>query len=267
MYRPFPIKALCVRHFLSLLVVIALGMTLPGGIGGCGGAVSNGEEESGAPTIASITGDGSSADIFEDSLVITGEDFMEDMTIELGSLDADESYSLTFTLDSPTQITADLPASLTAGNYEVVITTDAGSAIAAVTILRGETGPTGATGPQGPAGITIDAQFSCTGSSSDLDPGGDIRRGQQTNVTRFTDGSYFISCMTSILDLTLAIGNSDTSSYSAWYPPVYASTYGVISCIPFYVTAEYSIASNTVTYVNQADAAQTATQSCLQTYP
>jgi hypothetical protein len=236
-------------------------MLQAGGIAGCGSSESQ-QGGSSPPSISAIGGDGSSGNRFQSSMIVTGENFTDDMSVELHSKDSDESFDLSYSLNSPTQVTVSLPASLAAGEYELIITKDTGSAIAAVTILQGETGPQG---PAGIGGITIAAQFSC-GSSGDLDPTSDDRKGIGTDVVEFSDGSSFITCVVDFLSGSFLY--FDTSSYSAWFAADSTGVaVGLISCIPFYVTVHYSIPGNTVTYVNQADSSQTQTVACTQTYP
>jgi hypothetical protein len=256
----------------------------------CGGATSSNPDPNPAvsPTeetlaISSIVGDGSTTDRFNDSLIINGTGFIEDMAVTLDSTTDSTSYDLSYTLDSNTQIIADLPQALQAGEYEVTVATGSATALAAVTILKGEQGPAGAQGatgaqgpagaqgvqgPQGPAGsagISIAAQFSC-GASGDLDPTVSSRTGQNTSIVRYTNGSYFMSCLVDFLNGTFLY--VDTSSYVSWFASDSVGVNnGTISCVPFYVTASYSIADNSVTYTNQADNTQTEIVACTRTYP
>lgn len=257
----------------AILVVLAL-------LAGCGGGGGQGDEvtsgnlnpspspgASSQISISSVIGDGSAVDRIVSSLIVNGTNFTGDMDVQLASQTTTASYDLDYTLNSPTRMTANLPADLGEGDYELSITKGTEKATASVTILRGEAGPQGEQGPAGASGITIAAQFSCIGSSNDLDPDINItRRGSGTSVVRFSDGSYFITCLSSYLNT--AVGLDDTSSYSTWFASNSVGVKnGVIPCIPYYVTAEYSIPNNSVTYISQADANQRQTLACIQVYP
>lgn len=215
-----------------------------------------GEGEVGDLSISAIKGDGSAADRFASALIVDGVNFSEGMDVNLVSTTATESYNLSYTVVSSTQIKASLPTDLDEGEFELTITKSTEKASAKVTILRGEQGPAGV------SGLTLAEEFSC-GLSSDIDNTSTIRNGISVIVSKFSDGGYFISCL---------VGYSgtytDTSSFSTWYS--YNSVgvaNGKISCIPMYVTAEYSIANQSVTYINQADNSQKQTISCTKVFP
>ncbi len=229
-----------------------------------------------APVISSVTGDGASGAV-ESALIVSGENFSEELTVTLELKDSGTDIELDYTLDSSTSLTADLPADLVEGDYNLTLVSPTGTALAAVTILKGDQGPAGPqgpagdqgpagpAGPQGPGGLEIAKQFFC-GPSGDLDPTSSNRSGRNTQVVKYSDGSYFMSCLADYLDGTFLF--IDTSSYVAWYAATSVGvTGGSIGCVPFYVTAVYSISGNTVTYSNQADASKTQTVACTQSYP
>lgn len=212
--------------------------------------------------ITSIQGDGTAADKFASALIIDGTSFTDGMGVELQGKTVTKTLKLTYTTTTPTQIKAALPADLTEGDYDLNITKGTEKATASVTILKGEAGAQGPAGPAGAAGISMSSQFSC-GLSGDVDNTSVVRNGQYASIVKFSDGSYFISCMADYAGTWI-----DTSSFSTWYA---GNSVGVaagkISCIPLYVTAEYSIADNAVTYINQSDASQKQTLSCTKVYP
>jgi len=216
-------------------------------VSNCGGGGGS------APIITSVTGNGSSPDVFQDAIIVTGENFVDGMTVELISSSA--NHLLTYSLDSSTQITTQLPISLIPGDYTLNITRDGKIATHALTILKGE------------AGILLAEIFGCPSGSSNLDPSGVTTRvGAGVFVYRFSDGSYFVNCSSIIKD---SVSGIDSHNTSAFYPSNSTAVVssGALICVPLYVTATYSISGQTVTYKSQADPSQTETVSCSKAYP
>jgi len=230
-------KLMCLASVLAFIV-------------SCGGG-SNASD----PSISSVIGDGSAANIFQNALIVTGANFTSVTNVDLNSTDTTDTFALTHSIDSDTQITATLPASLAAGNYEVAVSNSATTATFAVTILQGE------------PGMTIAAQFLC-GTSGDLDPSGTTAKlGTFMGVTRFSDGSYFANCSGFLSDAGSSL--EDESSFSAFFA---ASSTAVVStgelfCPALYVTATYSIAANTVTYTNSIAISNFEVVACTQSFP
>ncbi|MBU0505209.1 hypothetical protein KJ708_04375 [bacterium] len=234
---------------LAVLFVINCG-------GGSDSAPANADESTSAPetlgviTINAVEGNGSAEDIFYDSLIVTGSNFTEDMVV---SLDDDE---LSYSCDSDTQITANLPTELKEGNYSLLLMNATSSASTDVSLLQGEPGADG---------ISIEAQYNC-GASNDVGSSTEYRFGLSANVTQFSDGSFHISCMANAY--LISYGFWDTSSDSRWY--AYDSSgvgNGQISCVPMYVTANYDIDANKVVYTNQDDTTKYSTVTCSKVYP
>lgn len=255
-------------------------------IAGCGGGSGQGDQitssnltpatsqsDPGKLAITSIQGDGSAADKFASALIIDGTSFVDGMGVELQGKAVTKTLKLTYVTTKPTQIKATLPADMTQGDYDLNITKGAEKATASVSILKGETGaqgpagPAGATGAAGSSGLSMAAEFSCIGISNDLDPAADVvRNGLSAIIVRFSDGGYYISCFVTYANSTFT--DSDSSSASTWYAGNSVGVVaGKISCVPMYVTAEYSISDNTITYSSQADAAQKQTLACTKVYP
>jgi hypothetical protein len=235
---------------------MVLTLLLVANCGGSDGASTNADESKSAPetsgviTINSVEGDGSTAEIFYDSLIVTGSNFTADMVV---SLDDDE---LSYSYDSKTQITANLPAALKEGNYTLLLMNATSSASSDVSILQGEPGADG---------ISIAAEYNC-GSSSDIGSPTEYRYGLSAHITQFSDGSYYIACMANTY--YISYGFWDTSSDSRWYAfNSSGATNGEISCVPMYVTANYDIDANQVVYVNQDDESKDSSVTCSQVYP
>lgn len=244
-------------------------------VGGCGGGGGQGDQitannltpatsqsDSSKLAITSIQGDGSAADKFASALIVDGTSFADGMEVELQGKTVTKTLKLTYTTTKATQIKAALPADLTEGDYDLNITKGTEKATASVTILKGETGAQGPAGPAGASGLSMAAEFLCP-VSADIDNTGAIRLGGTATVVRFSDGSYFMSCQSAYAG-TFA----DSASFSSWFAGDSVGVLGgKVSCFPAYVTAEYLISDNTITYFNLADASQKQTLACTQVYP
>lgn len=146
--------------------------------------------------------------------------------------------------------------------------------------IKGEKGEPGAQGPAGEAGaagakgdkgdpgasLTIEKMFRCGDLTNNIGVD-DTRYGIDTMVTRFSNGSYMISCTTSKWS-DGEIG-MDTSSATGWFAAnsKAVTDNGILGCVPFYATAFYDIEDNVVTYVNQADSDYGQTVACEEVYP
>lgn len=270
---------------MKRIIIMGIVLSLVGaGCGGGGGIGTPSGDTSDVVKITSVTGDGSAPDIFQNFLIVTGEGFSEGMIVELAG-DAG-NYELTYTLDSETQLTANLPMDLQEGQYEVTLTADGKNATAGVTILKGEKGDTGATGPVGPqgpkgdmgatgeqgsqgvpgsSGLLVSKEYLC-GASGDIESDPNIlRKGLSGFVIKYSDGSYLFSCnayySTSF--------DSDSQNNLLWFASNSVGVInGILLCPTLDVTAGYSIQNNTIAYVNALDSNQTSGAiSCTQAYP
>jgi hypothetical protein len=108
---------------------------------GCGGGNST-STQAGASTagiqIDSVLGNGSGTGTFRDALIVVGKNFTTGMDVSLKS--STSNFSLPYSLDSSTKITANLPTTLTEGNYDLNVADGNSMATHAVTVLRGEAG-------------------------------------------------------------------------------------------------------------------------------
>ncbi len=130
------------------------------------------------------------------------------------------------------------------------------------TIDISEKGEKGEKGDPG-KGMQISTIYNCP-RSENLNANEGLRHGSSTNVVTFSDNSYFMSCDAWIYE----DGTYDTSSQSVFWPldSIGAITDGIISCIPFFVTASFNIKLKQVTYIHQGDSERTETVSCTQSY-
>lgn len=131
--------------------------------------------------------------------------------------------------------------------------------------LRGKDGLAGAPGKDATAGMTIESQFSCTGGGTDLDPDPNVQTKMlSAKVTKFTDGSYWMECISEVVDGDLETLERNTSS--AFTPA--AIVENTLVCTLFSVLGEYSIAEETARFslltVGEKDE---ETVECTQSYP
>ena len=120
-------------------------------------------------------------------------------------------------------------------------------------------------GSNGSDGMTISERHICVGASKDLGVD-DKRRGTHTSVTKFSDGSYHISCESRYSDKYYFDSNLSTGiGFFAASSIAVSSKY--LGCVPFYVTAYYSIEKNEVMYESQRDYSKTDIVDCTQVYP
>lgn len=243
-------KIISIIYTLSLLLFVSCG-----GAGSTNIAADLSENTEGAGTlvISSVTGNGSAENIFEDSLIIAGENFSSDMTVALGE------YELTYTYNSDTQVTANLPEDITEGTYRLTLATSYSTASTDVTILQGEAGE------DGEDGLTIAAQYYCGASSDLVVDANESKTGIYMTITKFSDGSYTAGCMTSWYNSTASL--YDTSYSTSWQTASTTSALGYIEVIPFYVSCYYDIEDNFAYYENQLNTSEYAYVSCSQVYP
>lgn len=129
----------------------------------------------------------------------------------------------------------------------------------------GNDGQDGASGANGTNGMSIKSIYGCQSSSTNLDAGSNLRYGSGAYITEFSDGSYFMTCDSSILYQSPS--DIDRSSSSIFYPRDSAGVKGgSIECAPYYVSHTYVIAAKTVTYRNQADSTKHVSVICTQAY-
>ncbi|MFH1016789.1 MAG: hypothetical protein V1798_01245 [Pseudomonadota bacterium] len=110
-------------------------------VAGCGGGGSTSTQQGASTTaiqIDSVLGNGSGTGTFRDSLIVVGKNFTSGMDVSLKS--SGSNFALPYSLDSSTKITANLPTTLTEGNYDLNVADGNSSATHSVTILRGEAG-------------------------------------------------------------------------------------------------------------------------------
>jgi len=168
------------KAFIIKFLVLASAITMIGACGGGGGqggeirSNQNQNQNPDALSISSVQGDGSGADRVASALIINGANFSEGMDVELKTVSTTNTFKLSYTLNSQTQVKATLPQDVAEGDYELVVAKGSEKATASVTILKGEKGETGAQGPAGANGISMATQFSC-GGSNDIDNTNDTR--------------------------------------------------------------------------------------------
>jgi hypothetical protein len=183
-----------------------------------------------------------------------------------------DQANLTVVVDSA----SGLPACAAGNNNQLVYVKDtaefkvcSGGVWAAISIKgeKGDAGGAGAKGDKGDKGdggigMTITQVIHCPGSG-DLGTS-DARRGGGAEITKFTDGSFYMTCSS----LMASSSFDDTSAASTFWP---ATSQGVmdgeISCYPYFVTAKFKLALNTVIYNAQDDVTQTETVTCSEVYP
>lgn len=141
--------------------------------------------------------------------------------------------------------------------------------------IKGEKGDTGAAGTdgakgdkgdKGDTGIKIASQYVC-GASIDLDSGADTRKGLAAKITKFTDGSFFMTCLSEEVYASTSHISLHEASFLYTSDSIAVEIDKILMCVPYYVTAYYNIDLNQVAYVNQADTSSTAVVSCTQAYP
>jgi hypothetical protein len=127
----------------------------------------------------------------------------------------------------------------------------------------GADGVDGEDGAPGADGAKIVRIVSC-GPSADIGVA-DFRYGSNLLVTTYSDASVSLSCKSA--EWSVGETGLDSSSHTTVYPGDSVGVVsGVISCVPFYVTAEFHIDTDSVKYINQADATYNDTVACTEVY-
>jgi hypothetical protein len=186
-----------------------------------------------------------------------------------------DQANLTVVVDSA----SGLPACAAGNNNQLVYVKDtlefkvcSSGAWAAISI-KGEKGDAGGAGAKGDSGakgdkgdsgvgMTITRVVSCP-SSNDLGTD-DIRSGGGADITKFADGSFFITCSSYMIDSSYA----DSHASSTFWP---ATSNGVVNgqigCYPYFVAVKFNIAAGTAQYYAQDDVTKTETVTCEEVYP
>ena len=148
-------------------------------------------------------------------------------------VDSGTTLNLTYEYVSDTEFEATLPTDIEPSEYELNVKNTVGKATAPLSLLQGE------------PGISVEHYYSCDGSS-DFDDSNDTYESLGAQIYEFSDGSFFISCMSIryIYDWV----DADTSTAVHFVPADLAETMGYIGCIPMYVYAYYYPESNQVVY-------------------
>jgi hypothetical protein len=128
---------------------------------------------------------------------------------------------------------------------------------------KGDSGADGQDGKDGTDGGQIVSIVSC-GQSQDIGVS-DYRYGMYLKATTYANGAVSLACMSA----KWAVGETglDTSSMTADYPSDSNGVLaGEISCVPFYVAADFHVDSSSVTYTNLGDDTSTETVACTEIY-
>lgn len=238
------------KKLIALLAIIAMTAVACGGGGtaatnddgstpppaGASPGTSPAPAAEGAPTITSISGTGADGIVF-DSIKVTGTNYDDAMDVYL--VTAGETLNLEYSLVSENEFEADLPADIETGDYELNVKNVSGKATAPLSLLQGE------------PGIALEHYYAC-GASSDLNADSGIAdEGRSASIYEFSDGSYFMSCMSDRVWTTYT--DYDSSTTVTFLTSSLAASMGYIKCIPMFVNATYFFDTNIVRYTNNDD--------------